>query len=573
MLNKKGMGISEGYAIGSVFIIDQGMDELVEGTNLSVEEELDRFKEACRKSVEDLQGLYNKMLADHGEEKAQIFEAHMEIVQDPELSNQVTDKIHNNKCSAEWAVEAVGNDLIAMFEAMDNEYFKERALDMKDIKNRLIRNLQGKDQGEHELIEPSIIVAKDLTPSETSSLDKDKVLGIITEVGGKTSHSAIIARMLSIPYIVLSDIMTLDIHNKKLILDGGTGDLIIEPEDETLKRYEDLRDEFIQFRLKYKTVKGLESETLDGKSVVLRANIASVKDMEDAAETDAQGVGLFRTEFIYMNREQAPTFEEQVEIYKAVLIKAKGHPVTFRTLDIGGDKKTPIFDIAEEMNPFLGYRGIRLCLDRTEVFKTQLKAMMAASIAGSTKIMFPMIASLMELRTAKALLEDVKLELDAENIPYNPTVKVGIMIETPSSVMMADVFAKEVDFFSVGTNDLTQYMLAADRMNAGVAYLYSGFDPAILRSIHHVAKAAKAYGTEMSICGELAAEVKLVPFWIYCGIDTLSMNGPMIEKVKWYIRHMNISTGKYLLDSVLEVGTEEECRNLVEDILNQVLTI
>jgi phosphotransferase system enzyme I (PtsI) len=565
MMRIEGKPVSEGYAVGPVYMMKKVTDRQVIHAYGEVEQELNRFQQAIEKSIEDLNQLYKRMLEKHGESEAKIFEAHREMLSDIEMHNQIEEEIRKTKCCAEWAVKTVGDQFVALFEGMDNPYFQERALDIKDITNRLIKNLMGQED-EYNLSVPSIIVAKDLTPSETCLLDKDKVLGIITEKGGQTSHSAIIARMLNIPYIVVPGILGDIDMDMDVAMSGSDGRLIINPKDDIIDEFKELMQVQSQEQERYKTVKGLESISLDGHLISMKANIGSLEDMNQVMMSDAQGIGLFRTEFMYMNRKDLPTFKEQVKIYSEIIDKMEGKPVTFRTLDIGGDKKSDLFNIPEEMNPFLGFRGIRLCLEERDLFKTQLKAILVAALKGYAKIMFPMIASIQELWQAKDVLYEAQKELDMEAIEYSKKVPVGMMIETPSSVIMADLFAKEVDFFSIGTNDLIQYTLATDRMNPKVAYLYSGYDPSILRSIKKVATAAKSENIDVSICGELGADINLLAYWLDCGIDSLSMSASSIEKAKWYIRHSDISKTKSLLEKVDEMCSEKQMHELMQEI-------
>ena len=570
MMRMDGKPISQGYAVGPVYIMKKMTDHQVVRAYGETEHELHQFHQALEKSIEELNILYNNMLEKNGENEAKIFDAHREILSDEELIHQIEDEIRKTECCAEWAVKIVGDQFIALFEEMENPYFQERALDIKDIINRLIKNILGGEE-EASLSVPSIIVAKDLTPSEISLLDKEMVLGIITEKGGQTSHSAIIARMLNIPYIVLPEIFDAIDMNVEVAMSGSDGRVFIYPDDEIILEFKKMGQVQNQEREQYKMVKGLEPISLSGQLMGLKANIGSLEDMDQVLMSDAQGIGLFRTEFIYMNRKMLPTFEEQVKIYSEVIKKMNGKPVTFRTLDIGGDKKSDLFNLSEEMNPFLGYRGIRICLKERDLFKTQIKAILVSALKGVVKIMFPMIASMQELWQAKEVLYEVKKELDWEGREYSKKVPVGMMIETPSSVMMADLFAKEVDFFSIGTNDLTQYIMAADRMNSQVAYLYSGYDPSVLRSIRRVAVAAKSENIDVSICGELASEINLLAYWLECGIDSLSMNASSIEKIKWHIRHSDISKEKKRLDKVDEMRSEKQMYERMQKITKGIL--
>lgn len=564
-----GLPISDGYAISGIYVIEEHATDIEVKRNCICDVEKKRFYDAKEKGLNQLDALYEKMFNEHGEDEAKIFEAHREILDDFEFSDQIETEIDSHNFNAEWAVQVVADRLVAMFEGMDNPYFQERAVDMKDICKRLQMNLSGKDETQKTLNQPAIIIAEDLTPSETSQLDKNLVLGIITAKGGKTSHSAIIARLLNIPYVVYPEIMriqSIEDENSIIAMNGINGEIVINPEEEQIRQINRLKDTYEKEILKYNTVHGLEAVSIDGKKIELKANIGSVDDLDYVLSSDAQGIGLFRTEFIYMNRETLPTLEEQIDIYSTILNKMNGKPVTFRTLDIGGDKESPLFTIPKEMNPFLGLRGIRLCLDQQDIFRTQLKAILISSSKGKAKIMFPMISSIHELRTAKAILKDVEDELTSENIQYDQEISVGMMIETPSSVVMSDLLAKEVDFFSIGTNDLTQYTLAADRMNTGVSYLYSGYDPAVLRSIQKVALAARQEGIDVSICGELGADVSLLPMFLYFGITTLSMSSGSIGKTKWFLRQLNYDDLASRLGDYKSLGTEAEVRWFLEEL-------
>lgn len=533
----KGIPISKGIVIGSTFILEEKFVEVTKEIALSIDEDLKTFHQARNKSISELEHIKEKMREELGEEEAAIFGAHIDLLGDFEFINQVEDEIKTYECSCAWAVQTVGNRLIAMFEGMENAYFRERAADIKDISQRVLRNIINDNQGDHVLVKPSIVVAKDLSPSETSSLDKSLVLGIITEVGGKTSHSAIIARLLGIPFAVLENATSIFEKEHSIILDGETGDIIVCPDDKTISDYK-VKIKAIEIeKQRYRQLKGKPSLTADGIKINLMANIGSTEDLKFVKDSDACGVGLFRTEFIFMDDRHLPTEDEQVAIYKEVLLALDGKPVTFRTLDIGGDKENPLFNIPKEMNPFLGLRGIRLCFKERELFKTQLKAILRASVYGNGKIMFPMISAMEELYEAKEILEEAKGELRAEGIKFSDAVPVGMMMETPSATIRAKAFASEVDFFSIGTNDLIQYTMAVDRMNNSVANLYSVYDPAVLTSIYQIVEAASSEGILVSVCGESAADPILTPFWISVGVNTLSMTANAIDEIKWNISH------------------------------------
>lgn len=533
----KGIAISKGIVIGSTFVLEEKFVEVTKEMSQSVEDDLKAFHQAREKSVSELENIKQKMSQELGEEEAAIFGAHIELLGDFEFINQVEEEIKTYEVSSAWAVQTVGNRLMAMFEGMDNAYFRERAADIKDISQRVLRNIVDNDHQEHSLIEPSVIVAKDLSPSETSSLDKALVLGIITEIGGKTSHSAIIARLLGIPFVVLENATEIFEKPEGIVLNGETGDIIVSPDEGTKAEYK-LKIEAIEAqKARYLKLKGKPALTADGIKVNLMANIGSTDDLKYVKDSDAEGVGLFRTEFIFMDDKHLPTEEEQFDIYKEVLVALDGKPVTFRTLDIGGDKENPLFNIPKEMNPFLGLRGIRLCFKERDLFKTQLKAILRASVYGKGKIMFPMISAMEELFEAREILEEAKAELEEAGLEYSKDVPVGMMMETPSATIRAKAFAGEVDFFSIGTNDLVQYTMACDRMNNSVADLYSVYDPAVLMSIMQIVEAAKEENISVSVCGESAADPILNPFWISVGVDSLSMTSNAIAEVKWTLSH------------------------------------
>jgi phosphotransferase system enzyme I (PtsI) len=539
MKNVKGIPISKGIVIGSIYKLEEKFIQIEKEMSKSIDDEIEVFNLARNKSIDELKQIEIKVNKDLGEEEAAIFGAHIELLKDFEFVGEVEKEIKKSKCSSAWAVQTVGNRLVAMFENMDNIYFRERAADVKDISQRVLKNIVLGDEKQCELNTPSIIVAKDLTPSETSSLDKEKVLGIISEMGGKTSHSAIIARLLGIPFVIVENAETIFENDQQVILNGKTGDIIINPKEVVIEKYQSEIAKLEEEKEKFGKLKGKLALTSDGIEVNLMANIGTTDDLKYVVKSDAEGIGLFRTEFIFMGKHHLPTEDEQFEIYKEVLESQNGKSVTFRTLDIGGDKENNFFKIPKEMNPFLGLRGIRLCLKEIDVFKSQLKAILRACIYGKGKIMFPMISTIEELIRVKEILEEVKVELSELGVSYNNDVPVGMMMETPSATIRANVFAKEVDFFSIGTNDLIQYTLAVDRMNNSISQLYSQYDPAILTSICHIVNAAKAEAISVSVCGEAAADPLLIPFWVSIGVDKLSMTANAIDEIKWNISNQN----------------------------------
>lgn len=562
----KGIPISKGIVIGSTFVLEEKFVEVTKEMSTSVEEDQKAFHQAREKSISELEKIKQKMSEELGEEEAAIFGAHIELLGDFEFINQVEEEIKTYEVSCAWAVQTVGNRLMAMFEGMDNAYFRERAADIKDISQRVLRNIIDSDSEEHSLVKPSIIVAKDLSPSETSSLDKSLVLGIITEMGGKTSHSAIIARLLGIPFAVLEDATSVFEKETSIILNGETGDIIISPDADTISDYENKQAAIEAQKERYRQLKGKPALTSDGVKINLMANIGSTADLVYVKDSDAEGVGLFRTEFIFMDDKHLPTEEEQFEIYKEVLVALDGKPVTFRTLDIGGDKENPLFNIPKEMNPFLGLRGIRLCFKEQDIFKTQLRAILRASVFGKGKIMFPMISAMEELYEAKEILEIVKNELKAEGIDFSDDVPVGMMMETPSATIRARAFASEVDFFSIGTNDLVQYTMAVDRMNNSVADLYSVFDPAVIASLRLIVGAANDEGISVSVCGESAADPLLTPFWVSVGVNTLSMTANAIDEVKWNISHQKGEELRADKEMWLQFKTKDEVTSYLKTL-------
>ncbi|RKD34211.1 phosphoenolpyruvate--protein phosphotransferase [Thermohalobacter berrensis] len=563
----KGIGASPGIAIGKVLVKEETKVEVEKKSIEDTKAEIERLQEARERSKEQIEKLYNHALENIGKDEAKIFEAHMLILDDPEYFGQVENKIKSENANAEWALKTVTDTFVAMFENMDNEYMRERAADIKDVSGRVLKLLLGIDTTDFSnLDEEVIIVAKDLTPSDTAQMDKEKVIGFVTEIGGRTSHSAIMARTLEIPAVVgVEGILEAAQNGDTIVFDGDEGEVYVNPEEKVIEGYEDKKKKYEEFKEKLEELKGAKSVTKDGVEVELVANIGTPKDVEGVIRNDGEGIGLYRTEFLYMDRDKLPTEDEQFEAYKEVVEKLEGKPVVIRTLDIGGDKELPYLDLPEEMNPFLGYRAIRLCLDKTDIFKTQLRALLRASAYGNLKIMFPMISSIAEVRQAKKILEEVKEELRSENVEFDDNIEVGMMIEIPAAAVMSDLFAKEVDFFSIGTNDLIQYTTAVDRMNQKISYLYSQFHPALLRLVKQVIDNAHKEGIWVGMCGEAAGDPKLIPVLLGMGLDEFSMSPISILRARWIIRNTSKEEMEEMVNKVLNMATAEEVEKFIDE--------
>ena len=537
----KGLGVSPGIGIGKAFIIDKGPINVTKNYVNDAEKELDRLKAALEMAKEQLNELYISTIDELGEKEAQIFKSHEMMLEDDTFISDVEDRINREGVNAEFALNETSNVYIKMFQSIEDEYLRERSEDIKDVMDRVIRILMGVSSTDFSNIEEnSIIVAKDLTPSDTAQLDRTKVAAMITEVGGKTSHAAIIARIMGIPTIVgLNNITDKIKDGDTVICDGKTGKVLINPNAKQLFYYNKKKNIEDDIKNELRNQVGLPSITKDGFKVSLSANIGVPNDVDMALENDAEGIGLFRSEFIFMNRDRQPTEDEQFEQYKEVLVKMGDKPVIIRTMDIGGDKNVPYIDIPKEMNPFLGYRAIRFCLGNVEVFRTQLRAILRASVYGNVKIMIPMISTMKELKDSKKILQQAKDELKSEGIKFKNDIEIGIMIEIPSAAIISDLLAKEVDFFSIGTNDLIQYTMAVDRMNSKLSYLYSQYHPALLRLIKGIIDNAHNAGIWVGMCGEAAGDPKLIPVFVGMGLDEFSMNSPSILRSRYIVRNLN----------------------------------
>lgn len=536
----QGLGASKGIAMGHVFIKPETKGVVEKNTIQSVELELQRVDEAKARAITDLAALYEEAKASVGEEKALIFEVHQMMLDDEDFLGRIRALITEEKVNAEYAVKCTGEEYAEIFASLDDPYLQERSADIHDISQRLLAHLTGRlEQTFAQLTEPVVLVAKDLLPSDTMLIDKKLVLGIITQDGGQTSHSSILARALQIPAVVgVEGVLSVLEPDAEVILDGETGLVLMNPSEEEKTKWSSKQREFEARRESLRSLKGTKSITKDGVTVGVHANIGSLHDVEAILDNDAEGIGLFRSEFLYMQRESLPSEEEQFLVYKEVLKKMGGKPVTIRTLDVGGDKGISYLQIPPEENPFLGYRGIRVCLGQPQIFKTQLRALFRASVYGKLGIMFPMISTLGELQQAKALAEEIKDELRAQGIPFSEDVKLGVMIETPAAALISDVLAKEADFFSIGTNDLTQYTLAVDRMNSKVAQLYDTSNLAVLRLIQRTIEKGHNEGIRVGICGEAAADPSLAQTFVAMGIDELSVNAGSILEIRGVIQGM-----------------------------------
>lgn len=529
-----GKSIYKGIAIGKILVYKKGKQAVVRTKVQDVEAELARYEAASQTAIEELNALYEKAVKEVGEMNAAVFEVHAMMLEDDDYVDSIKNMIENEQVNAEFAVATTGDNFAHMFEAMDDEYFAARAADVKDISERVVNILCGRSTENGIGADPVIIVADDLAPSETVQMDKEKLLAFVTRHGSSNSHTAILARTMGIPALIGVDFQD-DWNGQMAVVDGKQGKLIINPDIKTLETYiaEKKADEEAKELLT--RLKGQPDETLDGKKIKLYANIGSVADVAAVLENDAAGIGLFRSEFLYLEKEDYPTEEEQFAIYKTVVQNMAGRRVVIRTLDIGADKQVDYFQMEQEENPAMGYRAIRICLDRVDIFKTQLRAIYRASAFGTISIMFPMIISVQEVLDIKEICKEVREELDAAGIAYGE-VELGIMIETPAAVIISDMLAKEVDFFSIGTNDLTQYTLAIDRQNAKLDNIYDSHHPAVLRMIQMVIDNGHKEGCWVGICGELGADTTLTSQFIQMGIDELSVTPNMVLPIRKIIR-------------------------------------
>lgn len=560
----KGRGASPGIAIGEALVLDNQKTEIKKATINAPDREIKRLTRALEISRDELEAVCVKVSQEIGAKEAAIFEAHLMILQDPEFMDQIRGLIEGEHVNADYAVKTVGDRFIAMFQAMENEYMRERAADVRDVTSRVIDHLLGRKRVDLSALDkPVILVADDLTPSDTATMNRAMVRGFLTNIGGRTSHSAIMARTLEIPAVVGLGVVTTEVRSgDRVAFNGESGEVWIEPDEVTIGELDEKQKKYLAIKRELDSYLKLESATLDGHRVRLEGNIGTPKDVEVLDRNGAEGVGLYRTEFLFMDRDHMPSEEVQFEAYKKVLEAMNPRPVVIRTLDIGGDKKLPYLPIAPEMNPFLGYRAMRISLDQVDGFRIQLRSLLRASCFGALKIMFPMISSLEEVLQAKALVADVSAELKREGIEPNPNLQLGIMIEIPSAAMVSDELAKHVDFFSIGTNDLIQYSVAVDRMNEKIQHLYSNFHPGVLRLIKMVIENAHSEGKWVGMCGEMACAPELVPVLLGMGLDDFSMSPISILPVRKQVRGLRMSDCQALAREVLSMGsaTQVEAR-------------
>ena len=532
-----GKSIFKGIAIGKILFYQKGEQPVKRVKIEDTAEQIKRYEDARAKAAEQLQGLYEKALKEVGEANAAVFEVHQMMLEDDDYIDSVVNIIETQQVNAEFAVATTGDNFAKMFVEMEDDYFKARAADVKDISERMVNILSGNESGGAIGDEPVIVVAEDLAPSETVQMDKEKLLAFVTRLGSANSHTAILARTMNIPALIEVDIKE-EWNGKMAVVDGYTGTFYIDPDEDILKKMQEKKEEDIKARELLQELKGKEDVTVDGKHIKLYANIGGVKDVASVLANDAAGIGLFRSEFLYLEADNYPDEEAQFQAYKTVAENMAGKKVIIRTLDIGADKQIDYFDMAHEENPAMGYRAIRICLDRPEVFKTQLRALFRASMFGNISIMYPMIISVTEVKQIKAIVAEVKKELTEQGIPFKDDVEQGVMIETPAAVMISDLLAKEVDFFSIGTNDLTQYTLAIDRQNAKLDNIYDSHHEAVLRMIQMVIDNAHKEGIWAGICGELGADTTLTERFIQMGIDELSVSPTFVLPVRKIVREL-----------------------------------
>ncbi|OHP67228.1 phosphoenolpyruvate--protein phosphotransferase [Staphylococcus sp. HMSC062A01] len=563
-----GIAASDGVAIAKAYLLVEPDLSFTNEKVTDTDAEIQKFRNALEASKIELTKIRNNAEKQLGPDKAAIFDAHLLVLDDPELIQPIEDKIANEKVSAPEALDEVTSQFITIFESMDNEYMRERAADIRDVSKRVLAHLLGVELPNPSMIDESVvIVGNDLTPSDTAQLNKEFVQGFVTNIGGRTSHSAIMSRSLEIAAVVGTKSVTKEVkQGDMVIVDGITGDVIVDPTEDELVAYQNKRERFFEDKKELQKLRDAETVTIDGEHAELAANIGTPDDLYGVMENGAEGIGLYRTEFLYMGRDQMPTEDEQFEAYKKVLETMKDKRVVVRTLDIGGDKELPYLNLPKEMNPFLGYRAIRLCLDQQDIFRTQLRALLRVSAYGKLNIMFPMVATINEFRDAKAILLEEKENLKNDGHDVSDEIELGIMVEIPSTAALADIFAKEVDFFSIGTNDLIQYTMAADRMSERVSYLYQPYNPAILRLVKQVIEASHKEGKWTGMCGEMAGDETAIPLLLGLGLDEFSMSATSILKARRQINGLSKNEMSELANRAINCATQEEVKDLVNNI-------
>lgn len=561
-----GIAASDGVAIARAYLLVEPDLSFERDKVADVDAEINKFRNAIDTSKVELTKIRNNAEANIGPDKAAIFDAHLLILDDPEIIKPVEEKISNEQVNAPTALTDVTSQFVTIFESMDNEYMKERAADVRDVSKRVLAHILGVTLPNPSMIDENVvIIGNDLTPSDTAQLNKDFVQGFVTNIGGRTSHSAIMSRSLEIASVVGTKSITEEVQQGDMIIvDGMRGEVIINPTEDEVIAYQNKRERFFKDKEELKKLRDEETTTVDGVNVELAANIGTPKDLNGVIDNGAEGIGLYRTEFLYMGRDEMPSEDEQFEAYKSVLEEMDGKRVVVRTLDIGGDKELPYLNLPEEMNPFLGYRAIRLCLNEPEIFRPQLRALLRASTYGKLSIMFPMVATVQEFRDAKALLNEEKEKLIKEGVEVAEDIELGIMVEIPATAALADVFAKEVDFFSIGTNDLIQYTMAADRMSERVSYLYQPYNPSILRLVKQVIDASHQEGKWTGMCGEMAGDATAIPVLLGLGLDEFSMSATSVLKARRQIKGLSQNEMRELANRALDCVSADEVEDLVQ---------
>jgi phosphoenolpyruvate-protein phosphotransferase (PTS system enzyme I) len=571
-LQIRGIGVSPGISIGQAFVIKRNKQE-VTGVLLENEDrilpEIEKFDQAVKISITEIETLIAAADETWTDESIEILEMQIEFLSDPEIRESVVDKISNQRKNVRDAVIQTIDDVVQMFLAMTDEYMRARSADVQDIGNRIYKNLEStgtanSEASKQSLPPDSILIAEDISPSDTISLDTKNVIGFVTQIGGKTSHAAIVAKARGVPAVLgCGEILTQVERGDLIVADGQTGIVMVNPPEETLDLYRAKREEYLRQSGLLKALKNVKAKTPDGLEIQMMANISGAGDMEQVFDNGGEGVGLLRSELLFMGRDSFPTEDEQFEFYKKIALKSLGKPVTIRTIDIGGDKQLPYFNLPQEQNPFLGYRAIRICLDQKELFLVQLRAILRAGVFGNLKLMFPMISSVQEIRQARAVLEEAKQSLVAENIRCAENIEVGIMIEIPSAAVMADVLAKEVDFLSIGTNDLIQYTLAVDRMNEKVSHLYEPFNPGVLRLIANVISEGEKHNIHVAVCGEMASDPLATRLLLGMGLKEFSMSAVSIPEVKNIIINTSLSDARKVYEEVNCMSSSDEITNFL----------